>query len=353
MISPFVQSLLTRTPKLTNSLAHRNFEQAAKQLFKFGDFCVGDTLILVVGPPHVGKTQLLSLFAEYLTKKVYSESGERTPVIGVRAQTSREGRTVPKFVYQELLADLGNPIFSFSKRQEAPNYKPNLRIDESYLLRALTNGVQAQDVKAILIDEGQFLVRAKDEAYKSALVESLKGLIFRETAVVIAGGYELADVVLSYRAHIAATTIVVHLPRYTGAKKDFETWLTILKSYSESKIIALSAPSLLLKNAEKLLIECHGVIGILEKRLMECAMRAACQNGSIGQNEIDATSPFKEAWETIRNDVEAGEIVVRKFKKEKKEKPSKNAKPHLERGRKNSAKPFVRSPKRTHKKIRT
>lgn len=354
MISPFVAELILKTPKLTESLAHENYERCAKMLFKFADFCVGDTLILIVGPPHVGKTQLLALLAEYLLEKIFPDRRQNTcPVIGAKAQTSKEGKTTPKFIYQELLADLGNPLFDFQKMAETPNYRPSTRIDETFLLRSLSNGLRMTGVKMALLDEGQFLVRATDEDFRSALIESLKSLISSQMSVVIAGGYELADVVLSYRAHIAATTIVVHLERYRASEKDRKVWLTIIKSFSQSTKLEFENDTLLLEHADALLEQCHGSSGILEKRLIECAMVAAANDSKITAEVLRATAPVQEAWETLRNDIESGEHVVRRYEEEEREAKRSQIDASKVVAKKLKSKPFVRKPRRTYKRLRT
>lgn len=309
MSGRFLSELQMRRPMLTDPLNHRNFNSCKSKLESLGMMLPPECVILIVGPSHCGKSFLLGYFVSFLLKNTFVHANPlHTPVIGFTAQTSREGRTAPKFALHELLEDVGHPFFQPQQIDGSNSlYRPSIRYDETFCLRALKSALHAAHVSAIVADDAHNLVRSKDESFKSSLLESFKSLVTPRTTLIMCGGYELADVALSHRAHFATRIITIHLPRYTDAEADREAWLGVLGAFSASKLLRLDDPDLLVRNSSRLLHECHGTIGIVEKRLIETQVLADARGTAISESLLEETRPLNSAWSTIRNDITKGE----------------------------------------------
>ncbi len=301
-----------RKPMFGDAINHRNFKICLSQVLRLADLLPPETIILIVGPSHSGKSTLLGYLVAYLLKHVFTKCGPRErPIIGTTAQTSREGRTTPKFVLHELLEEVGHPFLQMAPVFNGNKlYTPALKFDETWSLRALKSALHAAGVRVVLIDDAHYLVRAKDEAFKSSLLESLKSLVTPITTLVLSGGYDLAEVALANRAHLSSRIITVHVPRYGDSEEDLEIWAGIIGNMSESSLISLDHPDLLLTNAEALRYDCHGDIGVLEKRLVKMLVAASAHGTSISADIIAETRPTSVEWNAMRLDIEKGETLL-------------------------------------------
>ncbi len=308
----FFRELAMRKPKLTGIVDHRNFRvclDELKELFRLGPT---EAAVLLVGPTHAGKSQLLAYLASFLHTEIYREVAENDrPIIGCSAITTRQGRTAPKFALQELLEDVGHPFFQIDPLSAGePLYKPAIRADETYSLRTLKGAFHSRNVAAVIIDDAHYLVRTKDEEYKASLLEALKGLVTPRTTLLLAGGYELANVALAYRTHFAERLLVVHMPRYGKSKGDRNEWRRIVANFTESKLLKLDPPTLLSDVADRLRFESHGVIGILEKRLIRAEAYAVARGKKISLKVLKETRPVDVQWRATEADITTGEKLL-------------------------------------------
>lgn len=350
MITPYIAELLEHKPKLTETLSHLNFELCAREMECFAEFGPGQ-LIVVVGPSQVGKSMLLKLFVEFLVRDVYRNVPEGVlPIIGANANLARDGRTAPKYLYEMLLGDAGSPLHATQKVLEAAGYRPTRVSSEHALLVALTRGLQALKTDYVLADEAQFMVRASSKAFQASLLESLKSLISFQRSAVLVGGYEFAKVLLEYREHLASRPMLIHLERYRSTDEGYTNWLKVLKAFSESRVLEFDHDEILLHLAEELLVECHGVIGILQQRLLRSMARAKATDTRISEKTIRSFRLKKGQWELLRAAIESGEETVNRLVKEEDWASTVGgAIGHSDgtttRGR---GKPFVRNPKRAY-----
>lgn len=308
----FFRELAMRKPKLTGIVDHRNFRvclNELKELFRLGPT---EATVLLVGPTHAGKSQLLAYLASFLQTEIYRDAAENDrPMIGCSAITTRQGRTAPKFALQELLEDVGHPFFQIDPLSAGePLYKPAIRTDETYSLRALKGAFHSRNVIVVMIDDAHYLVRTRDEEYKAALLEALKGLVTPRTTLLLVGGYELASVALAYRTHFAERLLVVHMPRYGKSKCDRDEWRRVVANFAESNALKLNPPTLLSDVADRLRLESHGVIGILEKRLIRAEAYAVARGKKISAETLDATRPIDAQWQITEADITAGEKLL-------------------------------------------
>lgn len=210
-------------------------------------------------------------------------------------------------------------------------------------------------------DDAHYLVRSKDESFRSSLLESFKSLVTPRTTLVLCGGYELAEVALAHRAHFATRVILIHLPRYSLDTGGEEEWLVVLAEFSRSPLLRLADPNLLVTNSRALLHDCHGVVGLLEKRLIDAQSNADARGAALSQVDLDETKPTAVAWQTIRNDILAGEALIGTKvgaielppeSTRKEPKPKQRPRSNKQRTRTNR-KPFERTPRRTRPVVKT
>ena len=308
----FFCELAMREPKLTGVIDHRNFRICRDELKELFRLCPTEAAVLLVGPTHCGKSQLLAFLVKFLCDEIYRDAGANDrPVIGLSAMTTREGRTTPKFAMHELLEDVGHPFFQIEPVSTAGVlYRPLIRTDETYCLRALKSALHARNVQAIMVDDAHYLVRTKSEEFRASLLEALKGLVTPRSTLVLAGGYELANVAMAYRTHFAERLLVVHLPRYGKTRADAAEWRNIVAIFAQATKLDLESPGLLDDRADRLRYECHGVVGVLEKRLLRAQAYAAARGEQISAKVLDATRPADVTWQATEADILSGEKLL-------------------------------------------
>ncbi|WP_413624559.1 AAA family ATPase [Luteibacter sp. Lutesp34] len=308
-MTPFIKEMLKQKPIFTETLGHRKFKFCLDQVTALGRLLPQATIILIVGPSNAGKSLLLACLADFLSREIFVDRGDgKIPVIGATAQISRETRTAPKYLYSKLLADIGSPLFDPSKIEQI-RYSPSINHNETYLLTTLQNGIAVCGTRVVLVDEGNFLVRTKNEEFRSSLIESLKSLVMVDTTLCLCGGYEMAEAIFS-RAHLAARKVVCHLEGYSDSVEDRLEWRSILASITESPKIRLAEKTLLQEHSDKLLWESHGVIGILERRLLRAVSLSVAEGSPITRDILEATAPSLREWKTIGNDIENGKKLL-------------------------------------------
>ena len=346
MITPFAREMIDLAPSLIPLIDHERFRRARIALEEFAKLDRGGSIVIICGPSNAGKTALLKTLIEFMVDQIFVGVAENeVPVIGASAQTTREGRTTPKYLYEMLLAEVGNPFFDHTKNALAGGYSPRRGKSETDLLAALMHAMRAVKTKYVLVDEAQYMVRARDVEYRSSLVESLKSLASTNRSLVLAGGYEFANVVLSQRAHLAARAKTIHMERYRDTKQDVESWCAIIKAFEQCESLELESADLLRELALELLEECHGVVGILQDRLIMSHMIARAEGRKITADDVRNCKLPEDASKVILNDILAGERTLQKLRAAE-DKDSPAEKPS--RGRN---KPFTVNPVRTFRKV--
>jgi hypothetical protein len=115
---------------------------------------------------------------------------------------------------------------------------------------------------------------------------------------------------MAYRTHFAERLLVVHLPRYGKTHADVAEWRKIVAVFTHATKSYLESPGLLDERAERLRCECHGVVGILEKRLLRAQAYAAARGEQISAKVLDATRPADVTWQATEADIVSGEKLL-------------------------------------------
>nr|WP_082878864.1 AAA family ATPase [Luteibacter rhizovicinus] len=347
--TPFLRTLEMIQPAFSGTLVHRNFRVKRKELTSLVAALPQATIVCLVGPAHVGKSMLLKHFVRHMRENVFLEVPDQfSPMIGASALVSRDARTTPKYLYSELQADLGNPFFS-PFGPGFPVGKDRLPGDETSLLRSLRAGLVVRDTRVVIVDEGDYIVRTKDPAFASLLVESLKSLVTPRTTLCIAGGYDLANAMLG-RAHVAARKVLIHVPSYSLSNEDRKCWRSIVASIGRSTRFSPSARILLTGESDRLLEDSNGVIGILEKRLTHALAIASANDSDLSRTILGLSDPTELEWNTVRADIERGaKLIGRKGTECSDTRSGSEASKSLNKNaaKRKKTKPFERGPKRS------
>jgi energy-coupling factor transporter ATP-binding protein EcfA2 len=202
-------------------------------------------VVRVIGPPGVGKSTLLRLIEKQLIEEALQDleaDRGRLPFIRVEA-VAPEGGTFDwnDFDYRMLIA-ADEPLIDYkinpdfvgqhsARHSQGSTRQQRGRVD---LRPALVRCLEHRRPYAILIDEGQHLIKVSGRHQLSAHVESILSLIASSKVMIILfGTYELLAL-RNIDTRIDICTIDIHFPRYHfGIKEDLLSFKRILLSYNQ------------------------------------------------------------------------------------------------------------------------
>jgi hypothetical protein len=344
MTTPFLQNALARKPLFTDTLGLPNFLGPLNELTELVRLLPESKIGIVVGPTNAGKTQLLCALAQFAINEVFRNVPDwMVPVIGAKAFVPDGIRSSPRYLIERLLEDIGHILFDPRKNPRAHSLRS--KVAAGGLICALEHAMQACGTRLVLVDEGDNLVRAKSDDFKARLLEALKCLTYGGALPIIFGGYELAEVALSIRPHLAARIIPIHVRPYGKSLSDRRAWASIVSAMAASSYLKIPDPTLLTEMADELLVACHGLIGLLESVLIDAQIKSSICDKGISRKLILDSPPRSVAWAAIDLDVRRGKRVMDEFfdpaAKQKASAVKKGADTKTKR-------PFERSPTRTH-----
>ncbi|MCZ8064180.1 AAA family ATPase [Silanimonas sp.] len=303
-LTPFAEYLLSQRPNLTDEIVHPRFQLATKEAMRYASLASGGTILLITGASGSGKSTLLRVMTRFFTEKVFKDVDDtQLPLIGMTAGTSNDGKVRMKYVLNALLSDLGHPSFDQRKIEIAGGYRPITRTDESSQLSMVRHGLNVNKTRILLIDEAQFLTENRNPDLRGGILESMKSLVTSSTDLVLCGGFSLLVELDSLKAHLASRVITIVVDRYRETDSDLVAWRKIVAAISKSPKIRLRDPDVLIRNSEQLLVETLGVIGVLERRVLQMAMSGPL----VTQNSITATRPSKKKIAIMQADIHLGE----------------------------------------------
>lgn len=328
-MSPFLTEALAKRPLLTPPFLHRKFNVVYEQVCAFARLETGGSILAVVGPSQSGKSLLMTLLIDLLITDIFRDAQSGTaPVVGCSAQTARDGRTSLKYIYEMLLAEAGGILHDPEKLQHTVGYNPVRSNSEAAILGALLKALRCLRTRFVIIDEAQYIVRAKDAFYRSTILESLKSLISESRTLVLFGGYEFLDALVSHQAHLVARSTILNIDRYCNTRADRKHWIQVLKQFELSQSLSLANPTLLCELSDYLLEQTFGVVGLLERRLQRAHMLATLDGGTITEEHIRNTELTSVARDTFEQDLSLGDelLATTCVPKRKAEKKARNSK---------------------------
>lgn len=306
----FERDLDRITPRLIGVVGHRNFIATEAFLRTFCENIGGGNIIAIIGPSNCGKSLLLLRLAKHLREVVFKAAKpESTPIIGAFVLPSNDSRVTPKYVIQMLLGDARHPLYDPVKLEQSRHRGSAGSKTEADHLKLLRNLFSISRIEFVLLDDAQSIARTKNEEFGATLLEALKVLSGPGQNLVLTGGYELLGPLLAHRAHLAARVTIVHLAPYEG-EADYGAWQSIIKAIEKANPHGIGEGGALRSCSRELYIQCHGCIGVLDKRLQQVIAYAAACNESITAKLIRAVKPVQAEWSTIAKDIELGKAAL-------------------------------------------
>ena len=210
-------------------VVHPMIARAREELMATLNNPIDGQIIMVIGPPGVGKTTLRQTMVRDLNK-AFAAQPDRNPghiaVAGIELEAFSGGSFNWKKTRQELLRALHEPLINkkVMYRQGIQDNAGILQIDqklsENDLGEVVIDTITARQPQAMWFDEGQHMTKVKGPRGFQNQMDTIKSLANRSgVPVVLFGAYEM-NVLLELSTQLARRTKVIHLPRYRQKHED-------------------------------------------------------------------------------------------------------------------------------------
>jgi len=186
---------------------HPYYELSYNRLYNLSAIAQPGSVIMVVGPTHVGKTMLSRKLLATLVWSDSEKMSQDTSIVRIEAATTDQGFISTRYLMLCLLAALDHPFYVGDR---------NIRLSdsESMLRKRLVNAIKARKTQYIIIDEAHHLLRTKSDRRAEGALDSIKCLGNETNCVLIfVGGYELLAY-LFLSAHLNGRMTVIDFPNY-------------------------------------------------------------------------------------------------------------------------------------------
>lgn len=256
-------------------------------------------MVLVIGPPRVGKTTLIRLLKEALrlrAEKRTSENQGYVPFVSITLES--RGRLDWKRYYRAILEALDDPF-----------PKSRSRATEAELQAAVEKALFHRGVEVIIVDEAQHLAKA---ARGSTQQDQLDQLKYFENKLgvshVLVGTYEMRPF-RRVNAQIACRTVDVHFSRY-DARNEIDRALFQSAVWAfQRQLPVTKEPPLVQKHWQYLYARSLGCIGILKRHLND-ALALALSEGAptVTMDHLKRTALAKDKLDLELTTILLGEI---------------------------------------------
>lgn len=254
-----------------------------------------NSVILVYGPPGVGKTTLRLKAEQTLRDDLRSEleiDRERIPVVGIEAVAPEQGSFNWRDHFRRLLCQLNEPLLEYKRARRLEENAdrrliPTGKAPGSDYRYAAEQALHHRRPAAVMIDEAQHLTKTASGRRLLDQLDIIKS-IANITSIphVLFGTYDL----LAFRnlnGQLSRRSIDIHFPRYNAeSSQDCHAFKSVIQTFERQ--LPLPEPPDLLKDWEYLYERSIGCIGVLKQWLTKALFSVLRQGQSaISRQDLE------------------------------------------------------------------
>jgi len=257
------------------------------------------SMILLVGPPGVGKSLLLELLFEFIMNLFRTEmllDPGLIPILVTMAASPEDRSFSWKNFYSGLIRKLGG----------------QLHTSVAGLRDGVERTLHGRGTRVLAIDEAVHLLRGNSDRFITAHVDSLKSLAsISGVTILLSGSYDLLSVP-SLSGQIARRVSIVHFPRYY---QGYESEETAFKMALEKLTVSMPIDGPIeLNDIHQELHACmNGCIGVLKDTLMNALKRSLnSASGKWNKTHFRKALPTPSQLDAMIRETEEGEKLLSK-----------------------------------------
>lgn len=293
-------------------VAHPKLKEVTKRLLMEINSPQKGNIIIIFGPPGIGKTTLIDKIEEEILKNSNLNVGQ-IPLLRIELPARVKGDFNWRYFCYDALRKLNEPMID--KKIEYTNtvayndsrekiLKANIR--EADLRRVFEKTLHYRAVSFCILDEAQHLIPSSDSGGRKLLdqIDIIKSFVNRSnTKFVLVGSYELLPL-LHINGQLARRTIPIHFQRYLANNKELQEFVNILGVLLQQ----IPLKNDLNKEWEFFYERTLGCIGKL-KELLSRSLTDALEEGvqTLTFQHVKAKAPLLMQCKAIHDEIRRGE----------------------------------------------
>jgi energy-coupling factor transporter ATP-binding protein EcfA2 len=195
-------------------------------------------MLIVTGPPGVGKTTISKMLQKQIIKReldAMKANQEYLPVVVVGVDESPERKSKWKSLYGNILEAFGDTLID-KKEEPKESGRPQGRLSEkastNLLRRVVENQIRQRGTKVLIIDECQHLLIEGRYSIKRNL-NMLKSLCTKMgIKLVLIGPYELPELI-NMDGQLIRRSCFIHFRAYDGTEKETKQFMAAVAMIKE------------------------------------------------------------------------------------------------------------------------
>ena len=247
-------------------IAHANYQYVLNRVYSLASFRKSSRVILVIGPPRVGKSTVWQDASSLLVPHQELCPPGAQPIVTLEAANAVGGFFSQKHLVMRGLSEIKHPILgSFGDIDDANEYVPRVRMGEPELRIAFEKGLIYRQTEWLAVDEAHHCLYAKGKNDGANILDSFKCLgNTTHLVLLLFGSFRLLAGGLK-SAHFAGRVIPVPFMHYEYSKdetrdtKEFGRILFLL-----DQILPVPTPHYLFDKQDYFHRGSIGCLGLLE-----------------------------------------------------------------------------------------
>lgn len=299
-------------------VTHANYEYVRKRLHTLTHFHSANRVIMLVGPPRVGKGAVWDDVSSLLVPKPELIPADAQPVVTIEAANTVGGLFSQKHLVMRTLSEIRHPILgNFGNIDGTNAYDKQLRLGEPDMRLALEKGLTFRRTQWLAIDEAHHCLYARGKDLDANILDSLKCLgNVTPLVLIVIGSFKLLQGGLK-SAHFAGRVIVVPFMHYKYSSREtrdtrkFGEILDLL-----DKVLPVPTPHYLLDNQDYMHKGCIGNYGLLitwiENALSLMVLKPKVRH--LSRSIFDDALMLCVQREQILEDIRIGVALLKKYR---------------------------------------